>query len=89
MADREGGWVLRSGAPYGKGEPRVPVICHCRRTARGSGEPVFVQPRGLTKLDYQQSGETMVFIDEGDSGHPVHRHFWWTPRAPRCWRRPH
>jgi hypothetical protein len=29
----------------------------------------------IRDADYEQSGETMVYVDRGDSGQPVHRHF--------------
>ena len=30
---------------------------------------------GLKPATYEQSGETMVYVDKGDSGQPVYRHF--------------
>ena len=29
----------------------------------------------MRETDYEQSGDTMVYVDTGDSGQPVHRHF--------------
>ena len=29
----------------------------------------------VRESDYEQSGETMVYVDKGDSGQPVYRHF--------------
>jgi len=29
----------------------------------------------VREADYQQSGETVVYVDKGDSGQPVYRHF--------------
>jgi hypothetical protein len=29
----------------------------------------------MREADYEQSGETMVYVDKGDSGQPVVRHF--------------
>ena len=29
----------------------------------------------VREADYEQSGETMVYVDKGDSGQPVYRHF--------------
>jgi len=29
----------------------------------------------IREADYEQQGETMVYVDKGDSGQPVYRHF--------------
>jgi hypothetical protein len=29
----------------------------------------------MREADYEQRGETMVYVDKGDSGQPVYRHF--------------
>ena len=41
---------------------------------------ILLQPRYsfnlvIREADYEQSGDTMVYVDEGDSGQPVDRHF--------------
>jgi hypothetical protein len=35
---------------------------------------ILLQPR-YKRADYEQSGETMTYVDKGDSGQPVYRHF--------------
>ena len=36
----------------------------------------------IREADYEQSGETMVYVDNGDSGQPVYRHFCWRCGSP-------
>lgn len=74
MQDREGGCLCGAVRYTVKGEPRGTAICHCTHCQKQSGS-LFSFNLVVRETDYQQSGETMVFIDKGDSGHPVHRHF--------------
>jgi hypothetical protein len=57
-----------------KGEPRAIAICHCTHCQRQSGS-LFSFNLVVREADYEQSGETMVYVDKGDSGQPVYRHF--------------
>ena len=57
-----------------KGEPRAIAICHCMHCQRQSGS-LFSFNLVIREADYEQSGETMVHVDKGDSGQPVYRHF--------------
>ncbi len=57
-----------------KNEPRVMAVCHCTHCRRQSGS-VFSTNVMVAETDYDQSGETRVYQDVGDSGEPVWRHF--------------
>ena len=57
-----------------KGEPRAIAICHCKQCQRQSGS-AFSFNLVTREADYEQSGETTVYVDTGDSGQPVYRHF--------------
>ena len=74
MQDREGGCLCGAVRYTLKGEPRGTAICHCTHCQKQSGS-LYSFNLVMREADYQQSGETMVFIDKGDSGHPVYRHF--------------
>lgn len=56
------------------GDPLIVAICHCRNCRRQGGS-AFSIVCALPVEAYAQSGETSVFVDTGDSGQPVHRHF--------------
>ena len=72
--DREGGCLCGAVRYVLKGEPRATALCHCSHCQKLSGS-VFSFNLVMRETDYQQSGETMVYVDSGDSGHPVYRHF--------------
>ncbi len=74
MQDRKGGCLCRAVRYVLKGEPRTIAICHCTHCQRQSGS-VFSFNLLISEADYEQSGETMVYMDKGDSGQPVYRHF--------------
>lgn len=74
MQDRTGGCLCGAVRYVLKSEPRSIAICHCTHCQRQSGS-LFSFNLVIRETDYQQSGETRVFVDEGDSGQPVHRHF--------------
>ena len=57
-----------------KGEPILTVVCHCTHCQKQSGG-VFSTNHGVPETAYEQSGQTKVFTDSGDSGQPVFRHF--------------
>jgi hypothetical protein len=74
MRVRKGGCLCGAVRYVLKGEPRAVAICHCTHCQRQSGSVLsFNVVFGET--DYEQSGETMAYVDRGDSGHPVYRHF--------------
>jgi hypothetical protein len=72
MQDRKGGCLCRAVRYVLKGEPRTIAICHCTHCQRQSGS-VFSFNLLISEADYEQSGETMVYMDKGDSGQPVYR----------------
>lgn len=74
MTDRKGGCLCGAVRYVLKGEPRSIAICHCTHCQRQSGS-LFSFNLVLRESDYEQSGETMIYVDSGDSGHPVYRHF--------------
>ena len=74
MQDRKGGCLCGAVRYVLKGEPRAIAICHCTHCQRQSGS-LFSFNLVIRKADYEQSGETMVYVDKGDSGQPVYRHF--------------
>jgi len=74
MQDRKGGCLCGAVRYVLKGEPRAIAICHCTHCQRQSGS-VFSFNLLISEADYEQSGETMVYADKGDSGQPVFRHF--------------
>jgi hypothetical protein len=74
MQDRKGGCLCGAVRYALKGEPRAISVCHCTHCQKQSGSP-FSLNLVMREADYEQSGETMVYADTGDSGHPVYRHF--------------
>ena len=74
MQDRKGGCLCGAVRYVLKGEPRATAICHCTHCQKQSGS-VFSFNLVIREADYEQLGETMVYVDTGDSGQPVFRHF--------------
>lgn len=74
MPDREGGCLCGAVRYQLKAEPRATAVCHCTHCQKQSGTPLSFN-LVMREADYAQTGETMVYVDEGDSGHPVYRHF--------------
>jgi hypothetical protein len=74
MQDRKGGCLCGAVRYVLKGEPRAIAICHCTHCQRQSGS-LFSFNLVIRETDYEQSGESMVYVDKGDSGQPVYRHF--------------
>jgi len=56
------------------GEPLLVAVCHCRHCQRQSGS-AFSLVIAVTDAAYRQQGETRVFVDTGESGALVLRHF--------------
>lgn len=81
MTDRKGGCLCGAVRYELKAEPRGIAICHCTHCRRQSGS-LFSFNLVIREADYRQFGETAVFIDTGDSGQPVHRHFCTTCGSP-------
>lgn len=74
MTERSGGCLCGAVRYVLKGEPRAIAICHCTHCQKQSGS-LFSFNLVVRETDYAQSGETMVYVDSGDSGQPVLRHF--------------
>jgi hypothetical protein len=74
MPDRKGGCLCGAVRYVLKAEPRAIAICHCTHCQRQSGS-LFSFNLVIRETDYEQSGETKVYVDTGDSGQPVYRHF--------------
>lgn len=74
MQDRKGGCLCGAVRYVLKGEPRAIVTCHCTHCQKQSGS-LFSFNLVMRESDYDQQGETKVYVDQGDSGQPVHRHF--------------
>lgn len=57
-----------------EGEPSAQAVCHCRNCQRQTGSAFSVLvavPRAALTLN----GTPQTFVDQGDSGAAVHRHF--------------
>lgn len=74
MQDRKGGCLCGAVRYVLKGEPRAVAICHCTHCQKQSGSVLSFNVV-IREADYEQSGETKVYVDQGDSGQPVYRHF--------------
>ncbi|WP_375414009.1 GFA family protein [uncultured Bradyrhizobium sp.] len=74
MQEREGGCLCGAVRYVLKSEPRGIAICHCTHCQKLSGS-LFSLNLVLREADYEQSGETVTYVDMGDSGQPVYRHF--------------
>jgi hypothetical protein len=74
MQDRKGGCLCGAVRYVLKGEPQAIAICHCTHCQRQSGSVLSFNVV-IGEADYEQSGETTVYVDKGDSGQPVYRHF--------------
>lgn len=74
MQERKGGCLCGAVRYVLKGEPRATAICHCTHCQRQSGS-LFSFNLVVRETDYEQAGETKIFVDSGDSGEPVYRHF--------------
>ena len=74
MHDRNGGCLCGAVRYILKSEPRAIAICHCSHCQKQSGS-IFSFNLVIKEADYEQHGETRIYVDEGDSGNPVYRHF--------------
>lgn len=76
---RSQGRCMCGGVRYSfAGAPLLTAVCHCRQCQRQTGS-AFSIIAAVPKQDLELSGETKVFMDTGDSGRPVERHF-----CPEC-----
>jgi hypothetical protein len=74
MPDRNGGCLCGAVRYVLKSGPRAIAICHCTHCQKQSGS-LFSFNLVIREADYEQSGETTIYQDKGDSGQPVYRHF--------------
>lgn len=74
MQDRKGSCLCGAVRYVLKSEPRAIAVCHCTHCQKQSSS-VFSFNLVIREADYEQRGETMVYVDKGDSGNPVYRHF--------------
>jgi hypothetical protein len=72
--ERKGGCLCRAVRYTLKSEPRAIAICHCTHCQKQSGS-LFSFNLVIREADYEQSGETAIYQDKGDSGQPVYRHY--------------
>ena len=72
---RSQGRCMCGGVRYSfPGAPLLTAVCHCRQCQRQSGS-AFSIVAAVPKQGFELSGETKIFMDTGDSGRPVERHF--------------
>lgn len=77
----EGG-CLCGAIRYGfEGDPLLTAICHCTHCQRQGGS-AFSIVCAIPSDSYRQTGTTRVFLDKGDSGKTVERHFCGTCGSP-------
>jgi hypothetical protein len=74
MPDRKGGCLCGAVRYVLKGEPQAISLCHCTHCQKQSGS-AFSFNLFISEADYEQQGETTVYVDHGDSGEPSYRHF--------------
>ena len=74
MNIREGGCLCGAVRYQVKAAPQSVVICHCTHCQKASGSAFSVNLL-VKENDYEQHGDTRVFLDKGDSGLPSYRHF--------------
>ena len=54
--------------------PLFTAVCHCRQCQRQTGS-AFSIVSGVPKQGFELVGKTKVFMEKGDSGRTVERHF--------------
>lgn len=74
MAERLGGCLCGLVRYTLKSDPEAIAVCHCTHCQKQSGS-VFSFNLFINEADYEQKGQTMVYLDRGDSGEPSYRHF--------------
>jgi hypothetical protein len=81
MQNRTGGCLCGAVRYVLKSEPRVILLCHCTHCQKQSGS-LFSFNLLVREADFEQQGETRIYVDDGDSGQPVYRHFCGTCGSP-------
>jgi hypothetical protein len=71
---REGGCLCGAVRYVLKSDPQGTAVCHCTHCQKQSGS-AFSFNLVMGEADYEQRGETVFYVDRGDSGLPSHRHF--------------
>ncbi len=74
MSERVGGCLCGAIRYRIKSDPLATAVCHCTHCQKQSGG-VFSTNLVLPESQYEQTGETRVYVDRGDSGRAVERHF--------------
>jgi len=74
MQEMKGGCLCGAVRYVLKGEPRAIAICHCTPCQKQTGSVLSFNLL-IKETDYEQKGDTMVYMDQGDGGQPVYRHF--------------
>ena len=74
MTERVGGCLCGAVRYRLKCEPMATAVCHCTHCQKQSGG-VFSTNLVIPEAQYEQTGETKVYADSGDSGQAVLRHF--------------
>jgi hypothetical protein len=74
MKEHSGGCLCGAVRYAFAGEPRSVSLCHCSHCQKLSGGS-FTINLVIREQDFTQEGATSLFIDRGDSGNPVQRHF--------------
>jgi hypothetical protein len=81
MIERKGGCLCGAVRYLLKSEPRAVAVCHCTHCQKLGGSAFSIN-LVMRESDYDQQGETRLYVDRGDSGHPVERHFCATCGSP-------
>lgn len=74
MTERAGGCLCGAIRYRIKSDPLATAVCHCTHCQKQSGG-VFSTNLVVPEAQYEQTGETKVYADHGDSGQAVLRHF--------------
>jgi hypothetical protein len=74
MQELKGGCLCGAVRYVLKCEPEEVAICNCTHCQKQSGS-VFSFNLFVREADYEQQGETTVYVDKGDSGQPLYRQF--------------
>lgn len=74
MTERAGGCLCGAIRYRIKSDPLATAVCHCTHCQKQSGG-VFSTNLVVPEAQYEQTGETKVYADRGDSGQAVLRHF--------------